>query len=387
MRPLRVILPVESVAYPLTGIGRYTYELAQGLMAHSSVAEVRLLRHLRWADPDRLESLAFQGRGRSAVPASTRAKVGYVRQLRRYGRFVASSLRFFRCVPYGDHILHSPNYALPAFSGRRVSTIHDLSIFRYPQFHPADRVAHMRWIFPDLLRRGDLFLTDSEFSRREILEYCNVEEDRVVSVPLGVDPRFRPMGQVDSSPILQGLGLVARRYTLSVGTIEPRKNVERLIHAYRSLPIHLRTEFPLVLAGNEGWNSASIHKHIEAAESEGWLKYLDYVEESELPALYAGARVFVCVSLYEGFGLPVLEALAAGAPVICSNVASLPEVGGGAVKYVDPLGQESIRQGLIELLESDALLMQMRQAGLRRAREFSWSRTVQGTVEAYQRLL
>ena len=160
-----------------------------------------------------------------------------------------------------------------------------------------------------------------------------------------------------------------------------------LIHAYRSLPIHIRTEYPLVLAGNQGWNSASIHQEIEAAQSGGWLKYLDYVAESDLPALYAGARVFVCVSLYEGFGLPVLEAMAAGAPVICSYVASLPEVGGGAVRYVDPLNQEAIRQALIELLESDALLPQMRQAGLKRAREFTWSRTVQSTVAAYQRLL
>jgi alpha-1,3-rhamnosyl/mannosyltransferase len=385
LQPIRLILPIESVTHPLTGIGRYTYELARGLMAHPSVSGVRLLRHLRWADPDRLESLAFQVARPQAVATPYKARdMGWVRT---YGRFVSPTLRSLRCLPFKNHIFHSPNYALPAFVGRSVSTIHDLSVFRHPEFHPDERIAHMRRIFPSILRRGDLFITDSEFSRQEILDYCGMAEDRVVSVPLGVDPRFRPMEQVDSGSALQGLGLVPGGYTLSVGTIEPRKNVELLIHAYRSLPIHIRTEYPLVLAGNQGWNSASIHQEIEAAQSGGWLKYLDYVAESDLPALYAGARVFVCVSLYEGFGLPVLEAMAAGAPVICSNVASLPEVGGGAVKYVDPLNQEAIRQALIELLESDALLPQMRQAGLKRAREFTWSRTVQSTVAAYQRLL
>jgi alpha-1,3-rhamnosyl/mannosyltransferase len=114
---------------------------------------------------------------------------------------------------------------------------------------------------------------------------------------------------------------------------------------------------------------------------------LSYVAESDLPALYAGSRVFACVSLYEGFGLPVLEAMAAGVPVVCSRAASLPEVGGDAVRYVDPLQPEEIRQALIDLLENEALSDSCRRAGLARAREFTWSRTVEATVAAYQRLL
>ena len=383
MPPIRVILPVESVAHPLTGIGRYTYELAQGLIQHPSITEVRLLRHLRWAEPDRLAGLAFHGADTRPILASSAGKrFGWVR---RYGRFVSPSLRSIRCLPYRHHIYHSPNYALPAFVVRRVSTIHDLSVFRHPEFHPAERVDHMRRIFPALIRRGDLFLTDSEFSRQEIIDYFDIEEDRVVSIPLGVDARYRPRSVSGLSATLQRSGLIPGRYALSVGTIEPRKNLARLIEAYRHLPQGLRTEYPLVLVGNKGWNSASIHQDIASAHSEGWLKYLDYVPESDLPAVYAGARVFVCVSLYEGFGLPVLEAMASGVPVVCSNVASLPEVGGDTVDYVDPFDIESIRQAVIQRLEGDA--PGQRQAGLMRAQEFNWARTVQGTVAAYQRLL
>ena len=385
MQPVKLILPIESVAHPLTGIGRYAYELAQGLTGHPAVSEVRLLRHLRWTDGNKLDGLAFQGGG--AQSPSSPPKGWSIGRVRRYGRFVSPMLRSLRCLPYKNHIFHSPNYALPAFMGRSVSTIHDLSIFRHPQFHPAERLAHMRRIFPSILRRGDLFVTDSEFSRQEILDYCGVETDRVVAVPLGVDAGYRPMSSADLSPALKRLGLEPRRYTLSVGTIEPRKNIERLIQVYRQLPSGLRNEYPLVLAGNEGWNSESIHQAIMAGQAEGWLVYLSYVAESDLPALYAGSRAFACVSLYEGFGLPVLEAMAAGVPVVCSRAASLPEVGGDAVRYVDPLQPEEIRQALIDLLENEALSDSCRRAGLARAREFTWSRTVEGTVAAYQRLL
>lgn len=385
MQPIKLILPIESVAHPLTGIGRYAYELAKGLTGHPAVSEVRLLRHLRWADANKLDGFAFQGGGGQSPPSHL--KGWSIGQLRRYGRFVSPMFRSLRCLPYKNHIFHSPNYALPAFMGQSVSTIHDLSIFRHPQFHPAERLAHMRRIFPSILRRGDLFVTDSEFSRQEILDYWGVDADRVLAVPLGVDACYRPMSSEDLSPALKRLGLEPWRYTLSVGTIEPRKNIERLIQLYRQLPSSLRNEYPLVLAGNEGWNSESIHQEIVAGRAEDWLIYLSYVAESDLPALYAGSRAFACVSLYEGFGLPVLEAMAAGVPVVCSSVASLPEVGGDAVRYVDPLQPDEIRQALIDLLENDALSDSYRRAGLARASQFTWSRTVEGTVAAYQRLL
>ena len=132
MQRLKLILPIESVAYPLTGIGRYAYELAQGLTSHPCVSDVRLLRHLQFVDAEKLAILAFQGVGSRAMPFKARSR--YLVQSRRYLRFLSRSVQFLRCSRYKHHIFHSPNYTLPAFPGRSVSTVHDLSIFRFPQF-------------------------------------------------------------------------------------------------------------------------------------------------------------------------------------------------------------------------------------------------------------
>ena len=187
-------------------------------------------------------------------------------------------------------------------------------------------------------------------------------------------------------PTLQRYGLQPGHYGLSVGTIEPRKNIERLIEAYALLPIALRMEYPLVLIGGAGWNSRHIHDLIKKYSEQGWLKYLSFVPDLDMAAIYSGARVFACVSHYEGFGLPVLEAMASGVPVISSDAASLPEVGGNAVIYVDPKQTEQITDGLRVVLEDDSLYLSLRERGLIRAQVFSWPRVVKETLMAYQQI-
>ena len=387
MDPLRIILSVDSLRQPLTGIGRYTYELAKGLAEHEDVDELRLLDRYTWYQrADDLINLKES----SSIPSASQRLSSSIRSkplLRDLSRAVVPVLKTVQCLPYRNYIYHSPNYALPAFPGKCVTTIHDLSVIRHPEFHPKERVDHLLSLFPSILRRADLILTDSEFSRCEIMDHFGVESDRVVAVPLGVDPSFRPMEDSIIDEVLPKYGLRRGQYTLSVGTIEPRKNLERLIQAYEGLPMTMRKEFPLVLVGNEGWNSESIHDRIKKAKTEGWVRYLKYVNEADLPAIYVGARLFACVSLYEGFGLPVLEALASGAAVICSNLASLPEVGGGCVIYVDPLEIESIRDGLYHGLGDKDKLEDMGSLGVRHAALFTWKRTVDGTIEGYKALL
>ena len=187
-------------------------------------------------------------------------------------------------------------------------------------------------------------------------------------------------------PTLNQYGLQAGTYTLSVGTIEPRKNIERLIDVYASLPSELRKQYPLVLVGGRGWNSEQIHQKIQRYRQEGWLKYLSFVPNQDLAAIYSGARVFACISHYEGFGLPVLEAMASGIPVISSNAASLPEVGGDAVVYVNPNDDEQIREALMRVLGDDALCQDLSIRGLKRSQIFSWERCAQKTIEAYRQI-
>jgi glycosyltransferase involved in cell wall biosynthesis len=383
MKLLKIILAADAIRPPLTGIGRYAFELAKGLRNHPAVAEFKLLDRLRWQrDPDVLikrfstvDELAGKPRGGPAFLH------GAIRSL---WRRAAPGVKLARCWPHRDHLFHSPNYALPLFPGRLVSTVHDLSIIRHPEFHPRERVRHLKRIFPSILKRAHLILTDSEFSKTELLDCFDFPEDRIKAIPLGVDARYRLHDPEELSMTLAKHGLRYGEYVLSVGTIEPRKNVERLIKVYGALPRAMRLAYPLVLVGNEGWNSAGIHARIEQGQEEGWLKYLAYINEAELPAIYAGARVFTCVSLYEGFGLPVLEAMASGVAVLCSQVASLPEVGGNAVRYVDPLDSEEIRESMADLLSKDDLRARLAQEGVRQAAQFSWQRTVDQTVDAYR---
>ena len=385
MKPLRVILSADALRAPWAGIGRYSYELALGLSVHEEVQDLRLMDRFSWyRSPDNLVQPNHPKANASLIHTTSIRSRPFLRAI---SRRVVPVLKTLRCIPYRHYLYHSPNYALPVFPGKCVSTIHDLSVIRHPEFHPKERVDHLLGLFPSILRRADLILTDSHFSRTEILNYFKLSPDRVITVPLGVDARFRPLDSNHVDQILSQYGLVRGHYALTVGTIEPRKNLERMIKAYETLPLQMRKACPLVLVGNEGWNSEAIHQAMAKAHAEGWLQYIRFVSEEDLPALYGGARVFACVSLYEGFGLPVLEALASGTPVIASKVASLPEVGGQAVHYVNPEDIESIASAFKLLVDDEGQTRGLGALGLEQAAGFTWKKTVTETVAAYRTLL
>lgn len=209
-------------------------------------------------------------------------------------------------------------------------TVHDLSTFINPNWHLGPRAARINRRILGSIANSRLVITDSQAIRAEVLTYFGMSEDRVVAVPLGVDTTFRPRAFDDLRVPLGQLGLQPCGYCLCVSTIEPRKNILRLITAYRRLPARLHDLWPLVLEGEPGWNSQTIHQAITQGVQEGWLKYLGFVPQNLLPLLYAGCRLFAYPSLYEGFGLPVAEALASDVPVLTFNRSSLPEVAGGA---------------------------------------------------------
>ena len=381
MSGLKIILAVDAIRPPLTGIARYAFELARGLQNHPDIDQLQLLDRLRWIQA---KTLSLSESSPEVLRANTRPS--HPNPMRRaLGRMALPALRWARCLPYRDHVFHNPNYALPPFPGKSVSTLHDLSVLRHPEFHPEERVRHLAGLFPTIVKRADLLLTDSEFSRREILDCLKVDPERVLAIPLGVDAGFLAPPS-PSSTTLERHGLRPQGYVLSIGTIEPRKNLLRLIEAYETLPAPLRQECPLVLAGSEGWKSSEIHQKIREAERSGWLRYLSFVAEEDLVPLYGGARLFVCVSLYEGFGLPVLEAMASGTPVIASDAASLPEVIGDAGRLVDPTRTEAIRTALLETLEDESQLKSMGERGQTRAAAFTWEATIERTVSAYRRI-
>ncbi len=377
---MRVILNVDAITAPLTGIGRYALELAQGLRRHALVDELRLYSAFRWVD-DPAHALAANrtiAQLRRSLPFKTQALELYTRL--RSTLFRAHTRRL------GGYLLHTPNYILMPFDGPTATTVHDLSALNHPETHPVERVRFLERHLPRTLERADVVLTDSRFVADEIHARLGVPRAKLRTVALGVDPAYRPCAAEELAAPLAAFGLAPGAYLLVVATQEPRKNLVRLARAYAALPTSLRARAPLVIVGARGWLNRELERVLGPLEAAGSARRLGYVDEGMLPLIYAGARAFAFPSVYEGFGLPVLEAMASGVPVLTSNVSSMPEVGADIALGVDPLDVEALRTGLERVLDDETWRADAIARGTIHARQFPWSRCVDETVAVYREL-
>jgi|AntAceMinimDraft_1070359.scaffolds.fasta_scaffold03905_5 alpha-1,3-rhamnosyl/mannosyltransferase len=375
---MKIILAVNAIKPPLTGIGRYTWELANRVPSMQDVESVRFFFEGRWVSDVRalLDQSPAKLAVRQRLLRSPVAVAAY--------RLLSPLLLRQRLRAFPDHLYHGTNFYLPPCAGPAIATLHDLSIFLCPQFHPPERVAFMQREIQIALGRANYLITDSEFIRQEIIEFFGWPEDKVRAVPLGVDEAYRPRGVDETAGVLGRFGLAYGGYALCVATIEPRKNIEALLLAYEALPLALRNRYPLVLVGGYGWRSEAIHRRIDRGQQQGWLRYLGYVSEADLPLLFSSARGFVYPSLYEGFGLPVLEAMASGLPVLISNRSSLPEVASGAALIVEAEDIQAMTESIRVLLEDDAWRGEASRRSLEVASRYSWDTTARETVEVYR---
>lgn len=284
----------------------------------------------------------------------------------------------------GRYVYHEPNFIAQSHKGPIVTTIHDLSVLHYPEYHPAARVKWFKEGIADTLKRVDHVLTVSDVVRMEIIEQLNVSPDRVHTTYLAADARFHPRNAEQTQALLTEHGLEHGQYLLFVGTIEPRKGVMDLLDAWEQLPARLREAYPLVLAGGSGWQNEAIMARIHALVATGQVKYLNYITNEFLPVLLAGSLGFVFPAVYEGFGLPVLEAMASGVPVLCRAGTSMAEFAEGAVllheNHIDSLAEQ-----LGRLIEQADLREQYAAKGLVRAAEFSWQKCAAQTLDVYKR--
>ena len=381
---MKVILSIEPVRFPLTGIGRYTYELAKHLKEIAEVEELKFLTGYRFTDLPEPKQAEGTNKGSSTKLRQAVLKNSLTREL--YS-LVSPLLKQHALRGYTDHVYHGPNFYLPPFAGPSVCTFHDLSIFTWAHCHPPERVKYMRKEISATLKRADMLITDTETTRQEVAAYFSWPLDKIRAVPLACSEEFMPRNEAALSPVLTKHGLSYQGYSLYVGTIEPRKNLDVLLDAYTLLPQAVRKQWPLILTGYQGWRNEQLHARIEAATKEGWARYLGFVEANELPLIYAGARVFVFPSLYEGFGLPVLEAMASGIPVVCSNASTLPEVAGEAAAMCEPQDVDTLSELINRALQDESWRELAVKKGLLQAAKFSWQRCAKETTAVYKEVL
>lgn len=284
-------------------------------------------------------------------------------------------------------IYHSPDFVLPPVQkARTVLTVHDLSFVHYPEAAPKSLVGYLNRVVPRSVSRADLVVADSESTKQDLIEQFNVDAGRIRVVYGGVDERFKPDEDAQNREeiaLRYGMQLPA---LLAVGTLQPRKNLDRLIDAFVLLRDRGNLTHRLYIAGAAGWSYSDLFVKIEELGLQPFVRFLGYVADEDLPALYSLADVFVYPSLYEGFGLPVLEAMACGTPVVCSNVSSIPEVGGDAAIYCDPLDVESIAAGIERALGDRELRKKMIGLGREHASEFTWASAGRALLSVYREL-
>jgi alpha-1,3-rhamnosyl/mannosyltransferase len=263
-----------------------------------------------------------------------------------------------------------------------VFSVYDLSLRRYRHTHPKERVWMFEYFIKTRLKYARHMLTISEFIRHEIMDEFKVPPSRVSSVPLAPDPLFTPSSSVVVTQVHEKYGL-PEEYLLFVSSLEPRKNIDLLIDALAVADI----DIPLVLVGWHGWGDKAWLEKIDKGGLKNRIFFTGHVPDPDLAAVYTGATALVYPSFYEGFGLPILEAMACGCPVICSNAASMPEAAGNAALYIDPLDVDSLVHAIETLVPDTQGRQTLKAAGLARARQFTWEKTARQTMDIFQRVI
>jgi glycosyltransferase involved in cell wall biosynthesis len=286
-------------------------------------------------------------------------------------------------------VLHAPDFVLPPTRARTLLTVHDLSFLVGPQWFEPALQRYLARVVPRMVRRADLVLADSSSTRDDLVRLLGAEARRVAVVyPAGPDARFTPMPSEATEPVRARLGL-PHDFFFFVSTLEPRKNLVRTIEAFGLLLGGAHGAAPpgleLVIAGRRGWLYEEIFRAAEGPAVRGRVRFLDFLDDSDLPAVYNLARALVYATLYEGFGIPPLEAMACGTPVVASNLSSLPEAVGEAAILVDPHSAAAIAAGMAQALD-EPTAARLRPAGLAQVAQFTTERAADALLECYEQV-
>lgn len=376
---MRIAYNARILQTPRTGIGHYLCELVTALSVFDDL-EIQLFdgKHWRTHLPPPRQSVQNQRLAR----VKQRIPFAYALRRRREQFFFDRGMR-----DQPADIYHDPSLWPLHFDGPTVMTVHDLTHLQYPETQPIDRLREINKRLPASLERVAYILVDSQFIAGELMRYYNVAPSRISVAPLGYAPRFHLRDHHTLQQQLRPLGVAPDSYVLCVGTLEPRKNLTLALRAHALLPHDLRSRFPLLIVGMSGWKMHHLTHELDQALRSGHVRLLGYQSDDQVAALTAGARLMLFPSRYEGFGLPVLEAMASGTPVMLAEQAAMPEVAGDAGIYVPLNDEQAWANTLQQLLADEGQRDLFRQRGLERARQFSWQHCANITANVYRQVL
>ena len=383
---MRIGMDVAVIGSGYGGIGRYTEQLVRALLP--LLEDDELILFAGSSVPQWVADQVARSQGGPAGAGSPSVQLRRSPSGRRGRVFRANLLVGPSLARLGIQLFHSPdNVNVPLTAGRQVSlvvTLHDLIPLLFPQ--TVSRRHHLLWklMLRRVVARADRILTVSRATADDLAEMVPEAAPKTRVVYPGVDPAFGQATAEDVERLRRRLRLPPE-YILFVGTLEPKKNVPSLLRAYDRLR-QRHSVPPLVIAGQVGWMAGPIFETVERLRLGNSVKFAGFVPDNDLPALIGGAALFVFPSIYEGFGLPVLEAMACGVPVVTSNRSSLPEVAAGAAVLVDPHDPESIAEGMQAILQDRELARRLAGLGRQRAANFTWERTARETLQVYREL-
>ncbi len=373
---MKICFDVSPAVHHHAGLGRYAHELLSALVATDAANTYTAFyndpQELLPAPP--LDQLPRVRVPLGAKPWRLSALISHL-----------LNLGMDRALPRGD-LFHATDHLLPRLKhARTVFTLHDLIFQIFPEYHLPLNRWFLKLALPHFLRRADAIIAVSECTKRDAMRLYHLPAEKIAVIYEGVNPHLRPESDPQKIAWVRAHYAKNRRFIFSLATIEPRKNLIRLMDAVRAL--HLRGfNQRLLIAGRKGWLCQDIFEHARKVGMQDKIIFLDFVPDEDLPALFAACDAFVFPSLYEGFGLPPLEAMACGAPVVASNTSSLPEILGDAALYVNPMDTANIAIGIERVLTNRELRAELRAKGIAQAAKFSWERAARETLAVYEQV-
>lgn len=388
---MKIIYNLDCIRAPMTGVGYYTQNMVLAMIHNYPDLDITAFRHnTLLSKKETLDICSYFSTAPHKISswraclieiingfALARSLIQWQHNLRH--RFTLKNL-------IANAIYHEPNFVLLAHDGAKVLTVHDISMFACPEFLPKGRARFLQQQMRHGIQKADALIVSCQFIKDQAIKLLHVPENKLHIISPGAQANFMPRSENEVCVSLKKFSLTYKQFILCVATLEPRKNLIRLIKAYQALSASIQEKYPLILVGNKGWLYEEL-LHLINENKHSNILLLRYIDEQTLFHLYSAAKIFVYPSLYEGFGLPVLEAMQSGLPVITSNVSSLPEVCGDAGILIDPLSESAMTAAIETLLTiDDNAYNKLVQRSLAQAKKFSWNNFSKQLLEVYQKI-